>query len=195
MLVLGVIVAAAGGAFAYAHLSAGSATPTLQPVPTSRPATTLPTTQPGTVAPTAVQPTAAPPPTTAPPPDATGAVDSTVRLSNDRWTASMECACDNDLEAVKTDGDLQTALGEVTDLQSRGERWNVILHSWSIASTTIESSTAASVIIDKNETRQVFRGSAMLSSCTGPFHVRYHLTNIGGVWKVDTTQTLSSSCS
>jgi hypothetical protein len=106
----------------------------------------------------------------------------------------MECACDNNLESVKTDGDLQTALNEVADLQSSGNRWNVILQSWSVESTTIESVSAATVIIDKNETRQVFHGNTMLSSCTGPFHVRYHLTKINQTWKVDTAQTLSSSC-
>lgn len=104
----------------------------------------------------------------------------------------MECACDNNLESVKTDGDLQTARGEVTNLQSSGERWNVILHGWSVDSTTVES--AATVIIDKNETRQVLQGNTMLSNCTGSFHVQYHLTKIGGVWKVDKAQTLSSSC-
>jgi ARC6-like, IMS domain len=121
-------------------------------------------------------------------------VERVVRLSNDRWSASMRCACDQGLEGVKTGGDLQSYLHEIQDLQSNAEHWSITLYSFNIASAHLDSPTSATAFAWKNELHQLLQGSTLVSSCGNPYEVRYHLIQENGLWKVDATSVVSGGC-
>jgi ARC6-like, IMS domain len=177
------ILIVAGTTFALVRQKGGS-------TPAIAPPTAAPTIRP-------LPPTATPPPTPDPTQVAQRAlaeVKRAVRLSNDRWSASMQCACDQGLEQVKMGGDLQNYLNQIQVLQSKSEHWLITLYSFTIASAQLDSSNSATAYAWKNELHQLYQGSALVSSCANPYEVRYHLARQNGTWKVDATSVTSGGC-
>jgi ARC6-like, IMS domain len=197
--IVAVGLVAGGGGFAVArgglgHVAGSTATSTATSLPSPTSAPTAPATLTPAPVPTSTRvPTAAPPPTkSGNGPVLTGAVrgaiSAAIHRSNDAFVSSMACACDRGLEDVKTGADLQTYLGRIHAMQSKGQHENITTNSLDIQSITLETSTSATALVRKDELTKYYTGETMISSCALPYVVEYHLVKVGGDWKVDNTQ-------
>jgi hypothetical protein len=169
------LASAAGFYLAKTHLLANP-TPTPTPTATPRPPTPIPR-NPGPTLTAIAQNTVA-------------QIDSALRASNARWTASMECGCDNNLGSVKTGVNLASTLSQVQQMQASNEKWTVDLHSIHIDSVKLSDSSHADATVSKVETNAIFQNGSLIQTCDGPYVVRYHLKLDQGTWKVESTQVL-----
>lgn len=127
-------------------------------------------------------------------PEVPDAVLIAVRLSDDRRSASLSCACDAGLAAVDTGPDLTGVEAEVQHFKNEGAAWTITVQRWHVDSASTLSSTSARVVVTKTESREKDQNGRAVFRCTGPIQVEYHLLWLGGTWKVDSKRTIMDRC-
>lgn len=126
-------------------------------------------------------------------PNQVEAVKAALADSNRQWLASMQCACDNGLEAVRSGQALQRALSQENDLRAAREYWNLSSSSMSVQRIKWEGRAESQVAVTKTESYQLDAGSTPKEQCGGPYEVAFDAQRLAGSWKVSSVRITGSN--